>query len=310
MDKAMKRHRIISLILSLLVLFNSPVYVSAHPNASEHYEEIEAVLFNDRFYSRSQSENIKRAVHMLEYATTLSIDQFGETNGTLLKGLRLWKVPGIPKDLSEINPSKSQTQLSAKNHRTYTHQGWKHNYANERNGDLAHSDVRRTIMLSTVNKVFSFSFFSGKLLFFDLGYSEQCNAFCALLYYIHIIGDYIEDCNPEDGSIDRFNGTTNGKKIPFAAYSKPDVFSELIECIPKIFPGQDCDVLLDEIKLLADQARSDVATSDGQIDSEDQFEKMSLHVQKLMDLLTGENGEYNYIHAYLENEKFFTSVFP
>lgn len=134
--------------------------------------------------------------------------------------------------------------------------------------------------------------------------------FFSLHRHIHIIGDYIEDCNPEDGSIDRFNGTTNGKKIPFAAYSKPDVFSELIECIPKIFPGQDCDVLLDEIKLLADQARSDAATSNGQIDSEDQFEEMSLHVQKLMDLLTGENGEYNYIHAYLENEKFFTSVFP
>ena len=306
----MRLRRIISFILVLLVLSNSTISVSAHPNASEHYEEIEAVLFNDRSYSKSQSENIKRAVHMLEYATTLSIDQFGETNGTLLKGLRLWKVPGIPKELSEINPSKSQTQLSARNHRTYTHQGWNYDYANETNGDLAHSDVRRTILLSTVNKVFSFSFFSGKLLFFDLGYSEQCDAFCALLYYVHIIGDYIEDCNPETGSIERFNGTTNGKKIPFAAYSKPDVFSELIECIPKIFPDQNCNVLLDEIKLLADQARSDAATSNGQIDSQDQFEKMSLHVQKLMDLLTGENGEYNYIHTYLESEKFFKSVFP
>lgn len=37
---------------------------------------------------------------------------------------------------------------------------------------------------------------------------------------------------------------------------------------------------------------------------------MSLHVQKLMDLLTGENGEYNYIHTYLEKEKFFKSVIP
>lgn len=306
----MKQYRILSLLLVLLVLYSTVPYVSAHPNASEHYEEIEAVLFNDRFYSKSQPENIKQAVHMLEYATTLSIDQFGETNGTLLKGLRLWKVSGIPKELSEINPSKSQTQLSARNHRTYTHQGWNYDYANEINGDLAHWDVRKPIMLSTANKVFSFNSFSGKLLFFDLGYSEQCDAFCALLYYIHIIGDYIEDCNPESGSIDRFNGTTNGKKIPFAAYSKPDVFSELIECIPQIFPDQDCKALLDEIQLLADQARSDVASSDGQIDSIDQFEKMRTHVQKLMDLLTGENGEYNYIHTCLENEKFFNSIFP
>lgn len=296
--------RALLIAMVLLVLYIVPA--NAHPNASEHYEEIEAVLFNNRHYSSSQQGDTLRAIHMIEYASTLCIDQFGDKNGTLLKGLReIWKVPGMPKSLAEINPNADQTQLSAKNHRTYTHQGWTFNYAtNEEKGDLAHSDVRKKILLSTVNKVFSFN----RVWPWGTHYTDQCDSFCALLYYIHIIGDYMEDCNEKDGSLERYNCESNGRKIPFASYSEPDVYSELLLYIPRIFPSQNCSPLLSEIQTLAEDARRDANTTDGRI-TEDRYEVMGRHVKKLMDALAGENGQYNYIHSYLMKEKFFNAIF-
>lgn len=75
----MKRISIFLVILMLLCSF-STVSVNAHQNASEHYEELEAMLFDSRNFYESVQGDILTAIRTIEYASTLCIDQFGESN--------------------------------------------------------------------------------------------------------------------------------------------------------------------------------------------------------------------------------------
>lgn len=309
----------ISLILLLFILLDSveAMPVEAHQKADEHYEEIEAMLFdNENFKDSIKDENVQAAICILEYASTLCIDQFGNSNQDKLDDLNEWGVPGIPSNVSKINPSikKDGIKLSPRNHRTYTHQGWDYSYEDEKNGDLARWSERKNIMLASTEKVFDFSTFSGKWLFVDFGYSDKCDSFSALIYYNHLLGDYLEDVDEKEGNLRKFNRTSNGDKMPFASNSsKPvDIFSELEKHLAILFKDQAdsrvYDSLIDDIKILAYEARKLSGNSEGTV-IEENFEKMRTCVQELMDILTGENGYFNAINDLLMNEEFFTDVF-
>lgn len=68
------------------------------------------------------------------------------------------------------------------------------------------------------------------------------------------------------------------------------------------------DSLMSDIETLAKEARKISGNSEGTV-TEENFEEMRTFVQKLMDILTGENGHFNAINDLLMNEKFFTEVF-
>ena len=305
------------LILLLFILLGSAetIPVEAHQNAGEHYEELEKMLFDSRNFHDSVDDETSRAIRTLEYASTLCIDQFGESNKMLLTGLKKWGVKGIPSDISKINPNDNDpVKLSPTNHRTYTHQGWCYDYTNEKHGDLVRWPERKNIMLASTEKVFNFSTLSGKWLFIDFGYSDKCNSFSALIYYNHLLGDYLEDVDEKNGNLKKFNGTSNGNKIPFASNaSKPvDIFSELGKHLSILFKDQAnsrvYDSLISDIETLANEARRLSGNSEGTV-SEENFEEMRTCVQELMDILTGENGHFNAINDLLMNEEFFTDVF-
>lgn len=149
----------------------------------------------------------------------------------------------------------------------------------------------------------------------DFGYSDKCDSFCALIYYNHLLGDYLEDINSENGNIDRFNGKSNGKKIPFASDSLilTDIFSELEKHIAILFEDQsDSRVyasLMSDIETLAGKARNITGNEEGTV-TEKNYKDIGVCVRELMDILTGENSHYNAIHELLEKEKFFKDVFP
>ena len=304
-------------ILLLVMIFSlETVCVEAHQNAEEHYEELEAMLFNSRNFHESVEGDVRKAVRILEYASTLCIDQFGESNRILLDELQKWGVKGIISNISEINPDESDPiKLAAKNHRTYTHQGWDYNYTGEKYGDLANWPGRKNIMLASAERVFDFSVLSGKWLFLDFGYPDKCDSFCALIYYNHLLGDYLEDINSKDGNIDRFNGKSNGKKIPFASDSliSTDIFSELEKHITILFEDQAdsrvYDSLMSDIETLSGKARRIIGNEEGTV-TEENYKDIGACVRELMDILTGENNHYSAIHELLEKEKFFKDVFP
>ncbi len=303
----------IFILLFVMIFSLETVCVEAHQNAEEHYEELEAMLFGTYKYNE---KDIQTNVEILKKASTLCIDQFGASDEELLTNLKKWGVKGIISDISEINPDESNPiKLAAKNHRTYTHQGWDYNYTGEKYGDLANWPERKNILLASAEKVFDFSVFSGEWLFLDFGYSDKCDSFCALIYYNHLLGDYLEDINSKDGNIDRFNGQSNGKKIPFASDSliSPDIFSELEKHIAILFEDQsDSRVyasLMSDIETLAGKARNITGNEEGTV-TEENYKDIGVCVRELMDILTGENSHYNAIHELLEKEKFFKDVFP
>ena len=210
---------------------------------------------------------------------------------------------------------RSEIKLSPANHRTYTHQGWNYSYNKETYGDLASWSVRKNILLASTEKIFDFSFLSGKWLFFEFGYSDKCDSFSALVYYNHLLGDYIEDVDWQKGSVDKFNGTSNGLKIPFASDSlnPVDMFSEIEKHLIILFEDQEgndrvYDSLISDIDILANRARKITGNAEGTI-TEKNYGDIQVCVQELMDILTGENGHYNAVHELLMKEKFFTDVF-
>ena len=297
----MKRALCILCCLVLVLVFPWD-NASAHPQQKEHYEEYEAVLFNNRKYSTSSlSAERKRNILILEYGTTLCIDQFGQAKDQgLLDDLNSWGVGGIPRNVSEINPDASQTQLASKNHRMYTHRGWDFSYET----DLAHWPIRKKILISAVCKVFGNEF----------GNSPKGESFAALLYYIHVLGDYIEDVT--DGDYKKFNGQSNGLKIPFAAAhpeSTHDVFYEIKYHLGILFADQTGSrkyrALISDIDDLAGRARKIVAQTGG-INSTERCLEIKPLVLELMDILTGEHDHFNYVHELLKNEPFFVRVFP
>lgn len=175
----MRKANIIILFLVMVFSFET-ICAQAHQNAAEHYEELEAMLFNSRNFHESVEGDERKAVRVLEYASTLCIDQFGESDRILLEGLKKWGVEGIISNISEINPDEGDSiKLSARNHRTYTHQGWDYSYTGEKYGDLANWPERKNILLASAEKVFDFSVFQ------ESGYSwilaTQTNAIVFVL---------------------------------------------------------------------------------------------------------------------------------
>lgn len=318
----MKKLVWLCLVICISCVLNSFTYF-AHPTQPKHWEELEAMLFDNREYKKQfnqhDSEDKKTLIKIwtLEYGQTICIDQFGETDQMLLRGLHNYGVHGIPKNVSEINPKKNNEkvpQLSGKNHHTYTHQGWDFDYTKTEYGDIAKWPIRKNVLLASVETVFDFSTFSGKILGINVGYTEKCNSFSALLYYLHVLGDYWEAENAQ-----QFNGGkgVNGNMIPFASStpsSTPDLISEIIKHLEIIFADQKTESprqyndLISDIQKIGEDARSISGNPDGTI-MQEQYEKMIYNVRELMKILIGEGDHKNYIHQMLLREDFFTDAF-
>ena len=124
-------------------------------------------------------------------------------------------------------------------HRQYTHRGW-----NDQINYLFDEDQkerwlkRKEVLRNTVYKVFDYNqqpFWLSWLPFFHDEKSEmKYDSFCALVYYVHILGDYLEDSNYQ-----QFNGNTNGRKVAFARSHADeeniDLFFELQIHLSKLF---------------------------------------------------------------------------
>ncbi len=98
-----------------------------------------------------------------------------------LQTLKDFGVYNLPGSITEIDfPGNAY-------HRALTHRGWEYNYE----VDIAHWNIRKRIMLETVNHIFDFGFLSGR--YFDVDrYDKRCDSFAAVVYYIHILQDHLE----------------------------------------------------------------------------------------------------------------------
>lgn len=272
----------------------------------EHNKELERVLLGETDYKRKhRNDSPGKGIRAIEYASYLCIDQFQGHGSTELDWLKSNGF-NVLDNLDEINYT-----ASGKNHREYTHCGWDMTYKD----DEAHWERRKQILLDTVEKVFNFKVLPSWL----VGYDERCESFAALVYYVHVLGDFLED-----DTMGKFEGEDNGAKVKFARSfptdSKPDIFWELDKHIGTLLLDQNTtwayQALMVDLKDLARRARK-IARQRGDIE-DSKFDDVYACAKELMAILSGYNDPdyavgYSYksrVHDLLAKESYFSEVFP
>lgn len=301
-------NRIKKLFLNKFIIFSaafctficSTITCFAHPTQAEHYKELEQVLFVEG-YSKNQSKEIKKAITNIEYAQYLCVDQFGgKGKKNQYKSLKKQFIAGFPMSFSSIDydyaitaKGKSSKQINANTHRRYTHQGWNREY-NSKYADKF-MGKRDQVLLSTVNSVFD-DFKSHPLIG---SYDKQCDALCALIYYVHILGDYDE--------ADKY--TKVALLIPLAGSSDDwDICFQLEKYLPNLFKTskktqkQRYDDLMSGIKDI-DERASDLYRSTGGVNTDEKFAEYHQCADDLMALLKEK------VPYLLKDEPFFKKVF-
>ena len=267
-------------VLLLIVLFVLFSGTEAH-DAKEHEKDLRCVLFGPSCKLPDKNTKTDEAMIKLYNASYLAIDQF---NGKGLKSLSYLKQHGIkwlPTGLIKINYSESPDK-----HRSYTHRGWDHSYK-------AHWQDRKLILLSTVNNVFKFGHTTNNI----NAYKGQCDSFAALVYYVHLIGDQIENEKyNEEGLIMPLGGRRDDYEIT----------EELLKHIKILFAKQitseDYKNLENGIKKIDNRLKR-IVLKDGGLRSDEDFDQYHANAVELLNLLQ------RYEYKLLKQEKFFSKIF-
>lgn len=285
------QRRVLSFLLALALLAYLAIPVFAHER-EEHDDDIEYVLFGDRDYKETHP-NDSRKIQAIEDATYLCVDQFNGNGKKELENLQNEKIPEIPKTIDEFDFKGNYA------HRNFTHRGWNVNYDSS-----AHWDVRQKILRNTVDKEL---FSDVKTIFTWLpwndekkNYKEQCENFCVLLYYIHIIGDHIE--------ADKYTGLAYVDPLTnLNDRENPGIIPDLIKCCDTLFKDQTNSYTYKEFRqeLEALQVTSDKLTSSkGGVNTEEKFVEYHKCSEDLLELLS------IYVPKLLKKEDFFAKAFP
>ncbi len=292
----MKYMQLPLLFFVVLYLF-IPVSVLAS-NRMEHDKQLERIVFGRENYYASQPKNQKKAVEALECAVFLCIDQYNNTGNNDLRTLKEYGVPGLPENINAIN------YTAGYDHRKYTHIGW----VPIMHPEKGEWNIRKEILLSTVNKVFDFGLFTDvNILGLKPAYTPQCDAFSALLYYIHILEDLaaLKDYGQYklEGAyvlpLARAHADTNSPDIlwDLTTLYFPNLFSKSVK------ESFEYNELMQKSGSLAQSARSLVQRTGG-IYNEERFLEYKNYTLEFLLLLQ------DYIPRLLRKESFFTSIFP
>lgn len=179
--------RLAAFFLAVLFFFNSCVTAFAcDENQTNTY--VTQILFGDNAFSHSSDEKLI----MLMDALYLCSEQADGSGQEKLDYLKSRKVSGLP-ELSGLNIQKEYLPECA-------HNTWEH----ELPVIKKKQKNRRKLLYNTVNKVFDFGIFDH----IYVNENGKCNSMSALLYYSHILCDYLADEPSETEAI------VSGKSVP------------------------------------------------------------------------------------------------
>ena len=182
------KKRLITLFLTITLLLS---FVGSNSLACDEEQTntyVSQVLFGNYALSKSSDEKVK----MLMAALYLCSEQSDNSGQDKINYLKSKKVSNVP-TLSEINIKKEELI-------DCSHIKWEDEYSTAKKIQTN----RKKILRNTVNKVFDFGFFNN-LFGSNKG---KCDSFSALLYYTHILSDYLADDPNETAP------NVNGKLIP------------------------------------------------------------------------------------------------
>lgn len=148
-------------------------------------------------------------------------------------------------------------------------------------------DIRKQLLMNTVGTIFDFQ-----------GNLKQQESFCALLYYIHILGDF------EDDTSWKIN---NGLKMAAGGrLDKEDIIDELLKHFETLFEDQKFTHKYLHLTVAMERYNNKLAKierSEGGINTDEEFALRQEYVTGLRDLLT------KYLPEMLKEEQFFNDVF-
>ena len=203
---------IILAIVVLLSSFSSTAF-ACEENQTNTY--VTQILFGDNAASYSNDENVKMLLNAL-FLCSEQADGAGQDKINFLKRKR---VTGIPA-LSSLN-------INGDSLLECSHNSWEHEFSAAKKTQAS----RKKVLQNTVNKVFDFGFFNN---LFGSN-SGKCNSFAALLYYAHLLSDYLADDPSETETnvggklVSAYSGqpyvTVNGNSPSFTANQKKNTIS-------------------------------------------------------------------------------------
>lgn len=274
----MRKHRFLTLLICAALI------ISIVPLESDAYERKEhdaltlKILFRKYEYA-CNDRSIQDELSVLTSACYLTVDQFNNYGQKYLDELISYGVKNIPSQVSEIGFS-----ASGRNHRNFTHRGWNFDYGGEMKTKWP---IRQDILRNSVDAVFNFN-----------GNEQQKEAFCELLYYIHILGDHEDDTSYK---------VSNGLKIDVGGRNdKEDIIHKLLDVLPVLFPDQTNTHKYRILTTKLQNINNDLdklVNSVGGINTDEKFVQKQELVKKLIDILS------LYLPELLKKEPFFNEIF-
>lgn len=269
--------RILICICVVALVFTLPVKTEAYER-DEHDKLMLDVLFK-HFKEFDNDKSIQDEIKAIECACYLTIDQFNESGQKALNTLNDYGVKGIPKNISEIKISASPST-----HRSYTHRGWDYPYSGVEGKQWPN---RQAVMVNTMGTIFDFN-----------GDTKKQESFCKLLYYIHILGDHMDDTSYK---------INNGLKMDVGGRTdKNDIIHEWLDCIGVVFSDQKHTHKYRSLTSGLERYNSKfskIVKSEGGVNTDEKFAEYNKLCKNLMDFMT------MYIPEMLKDETFFNEAF-
>ncbi len=295
------RRRLTALLLCLALCLLPAPQAGAH-DGDKHGKDICYVLFGKNWNASSLSDSQSEKLDALLCATQLCIDQFnGNGDGTNdLNELRA-NYRRMPNSIEDIN-----LNAGGNTHRRYTHRGWDESYADvcdERNPDWTkHWQRRKKLLTDVAEQIFNFD---GRWEFLDkiLPYpcTAECEAFCKLLYYIHLTSDHTAF---ETGSYNRVVLEEQGKDqvMPLASTRGDSVISELQEVVVELFGEEEASDIVRDLDAINNEVVKLLNDPDA-MRTEEGVKQYTDYAQDVLDTLA------KYIPNLLKETDFFSKVF-
>lgn len=295
--------RVFTVILTFFMIIECSV-TSYAKDTPGHNKEIEGILFNGG--KCNQTEELS----LILDALYLTVDQYqgnGKEHLDHLKTKYGSEGKELPGNISNIDFSASSE------HRKYTHRGWDFKYSYKPNNYTASWQTtwtyRKGILLYTVNKVLDFSNDEIE----DGGkYSKRCDSFCALLYYLHLIGDHEEDHDKNSNRKNVFEdkmgvgGLCDKVSLGDKDIHNPlnlDMIDEILAHSAILFSDQTLSptYILYTMKLKSlDSKFKKIVDEDGAITD---YEKYYIYTEELKSILTKN------LYKMLQKEEYFSNTF-
>ena len=290
-----------------ICLFLYSINVVAHDSQKEHDEDLKWVLFGNKMCTLPYKEDRLRFKAIAD-ATALCVDQFSvnKTAHSKEKDFNdLKERIKIDMTFSDIDLCEglNGTSVTANTHRRYTHLGWDHEYYplpefwKKRKKlliDTVHQELFDTPDIPIISDIPVVSEW-----FMNDDPDERCEAFCELLYCIHILGDHDE--------ADKFNKVSALEPLVRKNDEKePGLIRDLMNSCEILFSDQmdSYTYPLFEQKMEKEyNAAKALIGSTGGVNTDKEFDDYKECVTEIFKTMA------NYIPGFLKKESYFKDAF-